>query len=135
MANRCPYLFRRRNTLHFRIAVPVDLQDVLGLTEVTQSLGVQIRRDAEPLTLRLAAFTKQTFQDLRRDMATDPEKTKLKWRVKQLEVQADLKRRHAAELEAQMKQRNAHQQGQVVSLNLSSKALSKGHALKAKSKD
>lgn len=59
MSRWLPYLLWRGNRLCFRIAVPSELRAVAGFRELTQSLGAQGAREAEPLGLALAAAIKR----------------------------------------------------------------------------
>ncbi|QPK64014.1 tyrosine-type recombinase/integrase [Methylomonas sp. LL1] len=56
-----PHIHRRRETLYFRMWVPVRMRPVLGLRELTQSLNTQSYKDALPLAYRLASEAKILF--------------------------------------------------------------------------
>jgi len=71
MARQIPFIFRRGNTIFFRLAVPRQLRPIIGLREITKSLKTQDRNIAAPIALRLAASVKQRFLQLAQDMATD----------------------------------------------------------------
>jgi uncharacterized protein DUF6538/H-NS histone family protein len=68
MSRRAPYLLRRGNVLHFRIATPGDLRPYLG-REFTQSLHTPDRHQATPLALELAAGAKRLFMRAKQRMA------------------------------------------------------------------
>lgn len=60
MAARTPYLLRRGDVFHFRIATPTRLRPYFG-RELTQSLQTSDRQRAVPLSFELAAGAKRLF--------------------------------------------------------------------------
>jgi uncharacterized protein DUF6538 len=60
-----PYLFRRGDTFAFRIAVPADLRDTIGVRELVRSLRTPDRRTARPLALQFAAKALTLFTEIR----------------------------------------------------------------------
>jgi integrase len=58
---KCPHLYRRGNTLYFRIVVPIRIRSVLRVREFTQSLRTQNRTDAIPAAYKLASDAKILF--------------------------------------------------------------------------
>lgn len=61
---RIPYLVRRGNVFHFRLAVPSSLQSVFECREITQSLFTEYRQVAAPRALSLGARVKSVFNDI-----------------------------------------------------------------------
>ena len=53
------YLFSRKGTLYFRIAVPNYLHSLLKKKEIRKSLGTGRLREARPLALRYAVLSRQ----------------------------------------------------------------------------
>lgn len=68
MSRSAPYLQRRGYALSFRIAVPPDLQNVIGLREITKSLPTTNKVLAVPMALEFAACAKRMFCELRTAM-------------------------------------------------------------------
>lgn len=65
MTSQAPYLQRRGFGLTFRIAVPADLLNQVGLREITKSLPTANRSLATPMALSLALQAKLLFIKLR----------------------------------------------------------------------
>lgn len=103
MAKTCPYLLRRRHTFFFRIAVPVHLRQVLGLTEITRSLGTSDRARATSQALWLASAAKRLFVEASAQMANTPMKQLLDHAM----VQARL-RQKLDELDAELFEQRLH---------------------------
>jgi integrase len=61
---KCPHLHRRRNTLYFRLSVPIRLQSVLRVRELTQTLHTQNYKEAVPAAYKLAGEAKTLFNYL-----------------------------------------------------------------------
>jgi len=62
---KIPYLVRRKNIFYFRLRVPADLQEILKVREITQSLKTESRAVAIPLALRMAASISIKLQELK----------------------------------------------------------------------
>jgi hypothetical protein len=62
---KIPYLVRRKNIFYFRLRVPADLQEILKVREITQSLKTESRGVAIPLALRMAASISIKLQELK----------------------------------------------------------------------
>ncbi len=62
---RIRYLFRRKNVYYFRFIIPTDYQSSLSFSHVTISLKTEVREQAEPLALQLAANIKSFLLSLR----------------------------------------------------------------------
>ncbi|MDP3330522.1 MAG: hypothetical protein Q8S55_00780 [Methylococcaceae bacterium] len=62
---KIPYLVRRKNIYYFRLRVPADLQEILKVREITQSLKTESRAVAIPLALRMAASISIKLQELK----------------------------------------------------------------------
>lgn len=77
MSRSLPFIQRRGYTLNFRIAVPADLRPLVGLSEVTRSLGTADKHRAGPLALLYAARVKHAFSLFRQAvMEIDEDKLK-----------------------------------------------------------
>lgn len=61
MTKSIPYLYRRGDIFHFRIAVPNSVRYLVGGREITRTLGTSLRTEAVPLALSLAAQAKLLF--------------------------------------------------------------------------
>ncbi|MBV5300620.1 MAG: hypothetical protein J0649_02380, partial [Methylococcales bacterium] len=59
--SKTSHLYRRGNTLYFRLSVPDRLRSILRVSEFTQSLRTQSRQVAVPVAYRLAGEAKQLF--------------------------------------------------------------------------
>lgn len=62
------YLQQRGFGLAFRIAVPADLRPILGLSEITRTLGTGCKNSAVPNSLEYAAQAKRLFAQLREEI-------------------------------------------------------------------
>lgn len=69
MGTSAPYLQRRGGGFTFRIAVPAELRQHLGVREITKALPSSSRQEAIALALSLAHQVKQLFLQLRRAMS------------------------------------------------------------------
>ena len=98
MSRSFPYIQRRGFTLNFRIAVPSELQAVVGLSEITKALKTGDKHIAAPLALLYAARVKSVYTHIRiavTDMDMDEQKlTALMALTKQ---RLQLEERHAQE--------------------------------------
>ena len=65
MSRQAPYLQRRGDVFFLRVAVPSELQCLVGGREITRTLRTTDKRVAVPLALELAASAKRLFMDLR----------------------------------------------------------------------
>jgi len=77
MSRSFPFIQRRGFTLTFRIAVPADLRDLVGLSEVTKTLKTGDKSVAAPLALIYAARVKRAYSAVR-ESAADMDEEKLK---------------------------------------------------------
>lgn len=59
--SKISHLYRRGNTLYFRVSVPERFRLILNTSEFTQSLRTQNRKDAIPAAYKLAGEAKKTF--------------------------------------------------------------------------
>ena len=59
--SKTSHLYRRQNTLYFRMSVPDRFRPVLKISEFTQSLHTQSRKDATPAAYQLASEAKTLF--------------------------------------------------------------------------
>ena len=59
--SKTSHLYRRGNTLYFRLSVPDRFRSILHVSELTQSLRTQNRNTAIPNAYRLASEAKQLF--------------------------------------------------------------------------
>jgi integrase len=59
--SKTSHLYRRGNTLYFRLSVPDRFRSILHVSELTQSLRTQSRQVAIPAAYRLAGEAKQLF--------------------------------------------------------------------------
>jgi integrase len=64
MSKLSPFTQRRGNILYFRVAVPIELRQTLGVREIIKSLNTQDKSVAMPIALLMAATTKQFFTRL-----------------------------------------------------------------------
>ncbi len=62
--SKMPHLFRRGNMQYFRLSVPLRFRPVLKISEFTQSLRTQNRKDAIPAAYKLAGEAKELFNYL-----------------------------------------------------------------------
>lgn len=62
---KIPYLVRRKNVFYFRLAVPLELREVVKSREIVQSLRTQDSGEAERRALKLAAHFKSLLYDLK----------------------------------------------------------------------
>lgn len=69
MGSSAPYLQRRGGGFTFRIAVPAELRQHLGVREITKALPSVSRQEAIALALSLAHQVKQLYLQLRRAMS------------------------------------------------------------------
>lgn len=60
---KIPYLFRRKNIYYFRVRIPLNLRKSYGASEIIQSLKTQIKAEAVPLALELAAHATKLFNE------------------------------------------------------------------------
>jgi integrase len=103
MTSRSPFLQRRGFSLNFRMAVPSDLRQALGLREVTKALPTSTRNTGALLALQAAVVVKRVFAELRAGgMVMDKEKLAELMRAKREQLRLDvLKDEHQAELAAE----------------------------------
>lgn len=59
--SKTSHLYRRGNNLYFRLSVPNRFRAILKVTQFTQSLHTQNRKDAIPASYRLASEAKTLF--------------------------------------------------------------------------
>ena len=103
MSRSFPFIQRRGFALHFRIAVPLDLRALLGLTEVTKTLKTCDKRIAAPAALAYAAHVKRAYS-LAREATVGMDEDKLKALMAATKLRLRLDERddlHAEELAAQ----------------------------------
>jgi integrase len=62
--SKTSHLYRRGNTLYFRLSVPDRFRSILHVSELTQSLRTQSREIAIPVAYKLAGEAKQLFLNL-----------------------------------------------------------------------
>ena len=74
MLRQAPYLQRRGYNLAFRISVPPDLREIVGLSEITKALSTTRKSHAVPLALEFAACAKRLFYELRAIMTESDNK-------------------------------------------------------------
>ena len=60
------YLFRKGKTYYFRIAIPVDVRQVIGKTEINYSLQTQDLQHARAKAIALAGFVRDLIANIRR---------------------------------------------------------------------
>lgn len=61
-----------KSSIHwFRIAVPKDLREKIGKTEIEQSLGTTDAHEAQIMIARLTTESKSRFQALRKEAAAE----------------------------------------------------------------
>jgi hypothetical protein len=58
--SRPQHLLRRNGTYYLRVRVPTDLQALVGLSEVRQTLVVHVLSKAKPIALKLASRVLET---------------------------------------------------------------------------
>jgi integrase len=74
--SKTSHLYRRGNTLYFRLSIPDRFRTILHVSEFTQSLRTQNRQVAIPDAYRLASEAKQLFLYLDNAMTDDYENDK-----------------------------------------------------------
>lgn len=108
MPKQNPYLYRRGEVIAFRIAVPLELRQLIGFRELTKSLRTSDKHLALPIALELAANAKRLFYDLRKIMSDnvgDDAQTikKLKHEIQmRIQLRKIEKRESAQEIESQV---------------------------------
>ena len=65
MSRLAPYLLRRGDSYAFRIAVPADLQSIIGSREIVRTLGSGSNLASIPFALEYAARAKRIFSGIR----------------------------------------------------------------------
>ncbi len=106
MSRQAPYLQRRGDRFYLRIAVPSDLQSIIGDREITRALRTSDKRVAAPLALELAASAKRLFVDLRigrGEMGEEKLKDIVRDAKRRIEI-AKIEERHEDELITQRRQ-------------------------------
>lgn len=106
MTRQAPYLQRRGDVFFLRVAVPADLQSIVGGREITRTLRTTDKRVAVPLALEMAASVKRLFMDLRigRGDVSDSKLMEVVRDAKRKIEIAKIEERHEDDLIAQRRQ-------------------------------